>query len=310
MVEKAPEGEGREKFADPAEGLPAGYSRYAELLTPALEDFLPKGGGYADKVVEAMRYSLLAPGKRVRPVLTLISAELTGGKATEVIEAAVAVEMIHTASLILDDLPCMDNAGLRRGVPTLHCHTDEATAVLAADALLMRAFSLIGEAVAGAGLDADNAGALVKAAADCVGVPGMIGGQWKDLHPLGTDFEALEYVHSHKTGALFMLSATLGARLSRARREQIDCLEAYAKNLGLAFQIVDDILDECSSSEELGKDAHADMGKVTFVTMFGVEHAATVAGELIETAKSSLEVFGDRARLLLQLADFVRIRKK
>jgi len=290
--------------------LPEEYSRYTSLLQPVLEELFPPGEGFADPVVEAMRYSLLAPGKRIRPVLTMISAELTGGEASSVIEAAVSVEMIHTASLILDDLPCMDNAGLRRGRPTLHCHTDEATAVLASDALLMQAFSLLGTSIAKAGLGADEAAGLVTAAADCVGVAGMIGGQWKDLHPEKKNFDSLEYVHSHKTGALFTLSATLGARLSGADRKSLDCLAAYAKNLGLAFQIIDDILDSRSSSLELGKDARADKDKVTFITMFGEQHARTVAGELIETAKTSLEPFGDKAGMLRQLADFVYQRER
>ncbi|MBN2288045.1 MAG: polyprenyl synthetase family protein [Candidatus Glassbacteria bacterium] len=294
----------------PAAGLPGEYGRYGDLLQPALEALLPSGEGFAGPVVEAMRYSLLAPGKRIRPVLTMVSAELAGGDPASVIEAAAAVEMIHTASLILDDLPCMDNAGLRRGREALHRHTDEATAVLAADALLMQAFALLGAAVAKAGLAPGEAGRLVKAAADCVGVPGMIGGQYKDLHPENTDFDSLEYVHSHKTGALFTLSATLGARLSGAGQRVLECLEAYAKNLGLAFQIVDDILDARASSRELGKDVRTDTNRATFVTMFGERHARTVAAELIETAKVSLEPFGDKARLLLQLADFVYQRKK
>ncbi len=290
--------------------LPEQYSRYTQLLQPALEGLLPSGEGFADPVVEAMRYSLLAPGKRIRPVLTMISAELAGGEPASVIEAAAAVEMIHTASLILDDLPCMDNANLRRAQPTLHRHTDEATAVLAADALLMQAFSLLGAAVAKAGLEPEAAADLVSSAADCVGVPGMIGGQYKDLHPESMNFDSLEYVHSHKTGALFTLSATLGARLSGADRQALDCLAAYAKNLGLAFQVIDDILDSRSTSLELGKDTQTDRNKVTFVTMFGEQQAHTVAGELIETAKNSLDPFGEKARLLIQLADFVYQREK
>ena len=290
--------------------LPKEYNRYTQLLQPALEGLFPSGEGFADPVVEAMRYSLLAPGKRIRPVLTMISAELAGGEPASVIEAAAAVEMIHTASLILDDLPCMDNANLRRAQPTLHCHTDEATAVLAADALLMQAFSLLGAAVAKAGLEPEEAAGLVSSAADCVGVPGMIGGQYKDLHPESMNFDSLEYVHSHKTGALFTLSATLGARLSGADRRVLDCLAAYAKNLGLAFQVIDDILDSRSTSLELGKDTQTDKKKVTFVTMFGEQQARTVAGELIETAKTSLGPFGEKARLLIRLADFVYQREK
>ncbi len=293
-----------------ATDLPGQYRRYLSLLEPALEALFPPGEGYADAVVEAMRFSLLTPGKRIRPVLTMISAELAGGRAGSVIEAAAAVEMIHTASLILDDLPCMDDASLRRGRPALHRHTDEATAVLAADALLMQAFSLLGTAVVKASLEAAEAGELIRSAADCVGVSGMIGGQFRDLHQQDMDFSALEYIHSHKTGALFTLSATLGARLTLAEPEVIECLAAYAKNLGLAFQIVDDILDKSSTSDELGKNTHTDRDKVTFVTMFGERQARTVAGELIETAKDSLAPFGEKAGLLVRLADYVYRRRK
>ena len=307
---RKPEPDSASIAGNTATELPGEFSRYTSLLQPALEDLFPSGEGFSDPVVEAMRYSLLAQGKRIRPVLTMISAEVAGGEPASVIEAAVAVEMIHTASLILDDLPCMDNASLRRGRPTLHCHTDEATAVLAADALLMQAFALLGTAVAKAGLDSDETANLITAAADCVGVPGMIGGQYKDLHPENTNFDSLEYVHSHKTGTLFTLSSTLGARLSGAEPQALDCLRAYAKNLGLGFQIIDDILDSRSSSTELGKNAQADKNKVTFVTMFGEQHARTVAGELIETAKTSLDPLGEKARLLRQLADFVYYRKR
>jgi geranylgeranyl diphosphate synthase type II len=227
-----------------------------------------------------------------------------------VLEAACAVEMIHTASLILDDLPCMDNAHLRRGRKTLHRHTDEATAVLAADALLMQAFRLIGSAVAKNRLSSTRAGRIIEDAADCIGVPGMIGGQWKDLHPGGKTLEDLEYVHSHKTGRLFILSATLGARLSRAGEPVVECLSAYAKNLGLAFQIKDDILNFQSTSSVLGKDVHTDSHKVTFVTTFGLESANALAADLIHTAKLSLATFGPQGRPLAQLADYVYHRRK
>jgi len=290
--------------------LPAEFKQYWMLVEEALEKFLPSGEGFADPVVEAMSYSLLAPGKRIRPVLTMLSAEIAGRSARSVLEAAAAVEMIHSASLILDDLPCMDNAELRRGCETLHRHTDEATAILAADALLMQAFKLIGSAIAKSKLLSSQAGQLIGDAADCVGVPGMIGGQWKDLNPGEKTLETLEYVHSHKTGRLFILSATLGARLARASDTVVECLASYAKNLGLAFQITDDILNFQSSSSILGKDVHTDIDKVTFVTTFGLESARAVAAELVQTAKASLAPFGGQARLLAQLADYVYQRRK
>lgn len=276
----------------------------------ALEKNLPHGEVYAEPVVAAVRYSLLAPGKRIRPVLTMLSAEVAGGEPGSVIEAAAAVEMIHTASLILDDLPCMDDSMLRRGRETLHRHTNESTAVLAADALLMQAFSLIGNSVATSRLSVREAGRLVQDAADCVGVAGMIGGQWKDLNPGESSFESLEYVHSHKTGRLFILCATLGARLSGANKKVVECLASYAKNLGLAFQITDDILNHESTPSVLGKDTGTDTNRVTFVTTFGPGAARELATELVQTAKASLGPFGAKGRLLYQLADYVLSRKK
>lgn len=300
----------RQSKSNSENNLPQKLKQLSAIVGEALERNLPHGEGYADPVVEAMRYSLLAPGKRIRPVLTVLSAEIAGGEPGTVIEAAAAVEMIHTASLILDDLPCMDDSKLRRGRETLHRHTDEATAVLAADALLMQAFCLIGNAVATSRLSVSEVGRLVQDAAECVGVPGMIGGQWKDLNPGESDLESLEYVHSHKTGRLFILSATLGAKLSGASQQVVECLASYAKNLGLAFQITDDILNCESTPSALGKDTGTDISKVTFVTTFGPGAAREVASELIQTAKASLEPFGANGRFLFQLADYVLSRKK
>ncbi len=282
---------------------------YVRLVDDVLESRLPRREDFSAPVVEAMRYSLLAPAKRVRPVLTLVSAELAGGKAESVLDAACAVEMIHTASLILDDLPCMDNASLRRGHAALHIHAGEATAILAANALLMQGFNLIGQSVESCSLNTKSAAALVRDAADCVGVPGMIGGQWKDLNLDEESLESLEFVHSRKTGALFILSATLGARLCGAKKNTIDCLTAYAKNLGLAYQVVDDILENDSSPGELGKQANPSGRRRTFVSVFGLESSRVIARDLLNTARNALAPFGPRASLLLGLADYIYSRK-
>jgi geranylgeranyl diphosphate synthase type II len=292
------------------EGLPAEFRVYVSLLEEALEKMLPGQDIFSGPVVEAMRYSLMAPGKRIRPVLTMLSAEIAGGKWPAVLEAACAIEMIHTASLILDDLPCMDDSNFRRGRKTLHRHTDEATAVLAADALLMQAFRLIGLAVVKNRLPAAEAGKIIEDAADCIGVPGMIGGQWKDLHLREKKLEELEYVHSHKTGSLFILSTTIGARLSRAEKKIVECLANYAKNLGLAFQIKDDILNFQSSYAELGKDVLTDAKKITFVTVFGLESSTALAADLIKTAKASLLPLGPQSSPFEKLADYIYLRKK
>jgi len=300
--------DGKSNPAGEKKRLPERFLRLAALMEARLGEFLPDGEKYAAGVVEAMRYSLLAPGKRVRPVLTMLSAEVAGAGPERVIGAAAAVEMIHTASLILDDLPCMDNAGVRRGRPSLHVHVDEATAVLASDGLLMQAFGLIARAAAGAGLRPEIIERIVAEAADCVGVKGMVGGQWRDLHPGEKSFEELEYIHSHKTGRLFILAATLGARLAGAEDDTVECLAGYAKNLGLAFQVVDDILDFEGSRETLGKQTGTDRGKATFVTTFGPAAARQVAGELAAAAKQALGPFGRRGDALAELADFVYSR--
>ncbi len=286
------------------------FGPYARLVEQSLPGALPAPEEFSAPVVEAMRYSLLSPAKRVRPVLTLVSALLAGGKAVKVLDAACAVEMIHTASLILDDLPCMDDASLRRGKPPLHVQAGEATAILAANALLMQAFHLLGRSVEAHGLRSAAAGALIRDAADCVGAPGMIGGQWKDLHLDREDLESLEFVHSRKTGALFILSATLGARLCRARAGVVDPLAAYAKNLGLAYQVVDDILETDPAAPELGKQAASDGTRKTFVSVFGLEASRVIASELLDTARAALARFkGPEAQLLLDLADYVLERK-
>jgi geranylgeranyl diphosphate synthase, type II len=285
--------------------LPKKFAELAGQVENSLEGFLPGGETMAAGVVEAMRYSLTGGGKRIRPVLTMLSAELTGSSAESVLKAAAAIEMIHSCSLILDDLPSMDNATVRRGKPVLHMHAGEATAVLAAYGLLMRAFELLGEEMESHKLASLAASSVLRDAANCVGVGGMIGGQWRDLNPGSKDFEVLEYIHSHKTGSLFILSATLGARLAGAKDSQVECLASYAKNLGLAFQIVDDVMGHELPAGQLGKDGADGPGKVTFVSTIGVESSRAVAEDLVHTAKLSLESFGKQAGDLHSLADYV-----
>ncbi len=290
--------------------LPKKFAALAEQVNSALEGFLPAGETMAAEVVEAMRYSLTGGGKRIRPVLTMLSAELAGQSGESVLKASAAIEMIHTCSLILDDLPSMDNATMRRGKPALHIHAGEATAVLAAYGLLMRAFELLGEELESHELAAPAATSVLRDAAACVGVDGMIGGQCRDLNPGGKNFEVLEYIHSHKTGSLFILSATLGARLAGAQSGLVDCLASFAKNLGLAFQIVDDVLGSQLTAGQLGKDGEDGPDKVTFVSTLGVESSRAVAEDLVRTAKLSLEPFGKRAAELCSLADFVIKRSR
>jgi len=278
------------------------------LVEEALEEFLPRrADSPASRIYEAMRYSVLAGGKRLRPILVIATAEALKSRAASVIKAACAVELVHTCSLILDDLPSMDNASMRRSQATSHLVFGEATAILAADALLMEGFRLVAENCADVGLPTDAVTRAVKALADYVGPEGMIGGQEVDLEIVGkpADFETLEYICSHKTGALFTACVRLGGLLSRAREFEMEALENYAKNLGLAFQVRDDILDAVGSPEKLGKDVGQDSERTTFVTQFGLESAKNAVRELCDVAESSLGALPRRSEPLLALAKYV-----
>lgn len=261
----------------------------------------------ASRIYEAMRYSVLAGGKRLRPILVIATAEALRTRATNVMKAACAVEMVHTCSLILDDLPSMDNARLRRGQAAAHLVFGEATAILAADALLMEGFRLVAENSAEVGLPTDAATKAIAALAEYVGPEGMIGGQEVDLEIVGkeADFETLEYICSHKTGALFTACVRIGGLLSRARGFEMEALENYAKNLGLAFQVRDDILDVVGSSEKLGKDVGQDSARTTFVTQFGLESAAAAVGKLCGVAEESLSALPRKSEPLVALARHV-----
>jgi geranylgeranyl diphosphate synthase type II len=255
-----------------------------------------------------MRYATLGSGKRVRPVLTLAVAELFGARASDdVIDVACAVELVHAASLALDDLPSMDDAALRRGRPTVHREFGESVAILAAFALLARSYQLVAGAAQRLGIRRYAPEDLVHHLAEAVGTGGLVGGQALDLtsKPEETGLDTLEYVHSHKTGALFLAAAELGAMAADARRRDLEAVGRYAKNLGLAFQIEDDLLDALASPEETGKDTRQDLGKATFVTLLGVEGARALADELLGFAVESIAHLGRRAEPLRWLADYV-----
>jgi geranylgeranyl diphosphate synthase type II len=267
--------------------------------------------GQAERVQAALEDSLLAPGKRLRPILALLVAEVLRGDPESVVPAACAIEMVHTASLILDDLPCMDDARLRRGRPTCHVAHGEATAVLAAFALQNRAFEILGHGWPG-GPDAAVRASLTRDLARAIGLEGMIAGQAKDLEMTerSLDFQTLEFIHSRKTGALFIASAELGAAAAGALPAERAAVSAYAKNLGLAFQIVDDLIDAVGVAEEAGKDVGQDLKKTTFVSFSGLLGARQLASELIETSIASLGGFGTRAQPLRELARYVVTRRR
>lgn len=284
----------------------------AELVEQRLPELLPPADRRPERVHEAMRYAATGAGKRLRPVLTLAVAELFGRRAERALDLAVAVELVHAASLVLDDLPCMDDARLRRGRPTVHLAFGEDVAVLAAVALLNRAFALVAEAGQRLAPQRYTSEDMLHHLAVAIGSEGLVGGQALDLAQpaTGVDLELLEYIHSHKTGALFLAAAELGAMAADAKRRDLEAVSRFAKNLGLAFQIADDLLDVEASPAEAGKDTGQDAGKTTFVSLLGAPSAARLAGELLDFAIASLAPLGRRADPLVALAEAVRPRDR
>lgn len=261
-------------------------------------------------LLEPLRRSITSQGKRVRGLLTIAVGEALGRKPGQLLDAAAAMEMIHTSSLILDDLPAMDDAVLRRGVPTLHRQFGEDLAILAAVALLNQAYGLVAANHAAVKPRRWSGEQLVQRVVDAVGWDGMIAGQSVDLHSEGSklDFDTLELIHSRKTGALFVAAAAVGAMLANADAATLRRIEVYAKNLGLAFQITDDVLDVTADAKQLGKDVGKDEQKLTFVKLAGVEGARKLTGELVETSLQALTPMRAAADPLRALAIMVRDR--
>jgi geranylgeranyl diphosphate synthase type II len=289
-----------ESQSDIVDGMP-----HRELIDAALVKAVKFDAGCPSHLAEAIRYALLAPGKRLRPQLVLSAAEACGAVVNDALPAAVAVEMVHAYSLVHDDLPAMDNDDLRRGRPTCHRQFDEATAILAGDALLTRAF----EVLAGDIQPPARAAACCAELARAIGAGGMVGGQADDLaaqfRHIGV--ARLQSIHRRKTGALFGASLQLGAIVADADADQRQRLATYGDHLGLAFQIVDDLLDVAGNEDRVGKRVgkDKDRGKVTYPALLGVEESRRRAGQLIEQAISALGPFGDRAKPLHNLAAFV-----
>ena len=282
--------------------LPSFFGEYQGRVDQELRRLVPASD---ETVQRSMAYTVHAPSKRVRPVLTMLSAELCGGSSDRALPVAAVVELVHASSLILDDLPSMDDAPLRRGRPTNHREFGEAVAILAAFGLLNLAFGTLARSYESA-----LACRLTSLLADAVGGEGLIGGQAADL--LATerqiDFEMLERIHRGKTGALFGASAVAGAMTAGAPTDSIAALSAFAKNLGLAFQIVDDLLDVEGDPAQTGKAIREDARKTTFVSFSGVAGARQLATELCETADRALNPFGRRADRLRDLSAFVAAR--
>lgn len=284
-------------------------ARVEALLRGVLPD--PAESPLSEPVAKAMRFAVEAGGKRLRPILVLAVADLFGKEEEKVRGLAVAVELVHTSSLILDDLPSMDDARVRRGRPALHRAFDEATAILAANGLLLLAFQSLAAGAVEARLRSQEIASLVVAAADTVGIGGMIGGEIADLRAMkpGADLKTVEFVHSRKTGRLFVLCLREAALACRAKQREVASLEAYARNLGLAFQVTDDLLDAEGTAETLGKDPKRDRGKTTFVDLCGAAEARRLARDLLGAAKAYLAPFRGRAEFFGAVADWVERRR-
>jgi farnesyl diphosphate synthase len=279
----------------------------AGRVEDALSRFLPAPGIAPARLHDAMRYSTLGGGKRVRSMLVFAAGEVAGADASRLDVAASAVEMIHAYSLIHDDLPCMDDDVLRRGKPTCHVEFDEATALLAGDALQSLAFQLLAEHALAE--DARAQLAMVHLFAIACGSRGMAGGQAIDLEAVGRTLTLpeLEYMHILKTGALIRASVVLGGHCGGLSAEELDRLDRYGKCVGLAFQVVDDILDEEGDAASLGKTAGKDRaaGKPTYTSLLGLPQAKELAEDLHGQALAVLEPFGQRAGRLRDLAAFI-----
>ena len=283
------------------------------LVNRALEAYLPAVRGPAFRVVQAMHYSLFVGGKRLRPILCLAAAEAVGGDASEALPVACALEMIHTYSLIHDDLPAMDDDDLRRGQPTCHKKFDEATAILAGDGLLTEAFHTL--AAAAPRFEGREAVLLevTELLARGAGYQGMVGGQMLDLMAEGrrVTLKELETIHRLKTGALLTVATRAGALVGGGNRVEVTALTSFGERFGLAFQVTDDLLDVEGTTTELGKPAGSDekRGKATYPALLGLEASRQWAQRLVEEAVVLLSPFQDRAAPLRELAEYLLVRR-
>ncbi|MDG1694435.1 MAG: polyprenyl synthetase family protein [Porticoccaceae bacterium] len=280
---------------------------YTQQVDAQLELIIPPDTGPASKLYQAMRYSVFNGGKRVRPALCFAAAEAISASDDNTVKIAAAVEMIHAYSLIHDDLPAMDDDDLRRGVPTCHIQFDEATAILAGDGLHSLAFKQLTNLT---GITASINLEIIAILSDLAGCNGMVTGQAVDLESTGTQLsvEELNYMHTHKTGALIEASVVMGAMATdQADAAQVNALRSYARAIGLAFQIQDDILDVESSTEQLGKSqgSDSDNNKATYTSILGIEKAKSEAERLYQESLEALSPFDDKAEPLRALAKFI-----
>lgn len=284
-----------------------------KMVEEALDRYLPKETEMPATLHKAMRYSMMAGGKRIRPALCIASCEAVGGKIDDVMPVACALEMIHTYSLIHDDLPAMDNDDLRRGMPTNHKVFGEAVAILAGDALLTLAFRVMTDMSHKSMVKPSVVLDVINDMSWAAGSFGMVGGQVVDMESEGReiDLPTLEYLHTHKTGALLLASIKSGAKIGGGTDEQIEALTRYGECLGLAFQIADDILDIEGSQEEIGKDVGSDLEKkkATYPSIVGMAASKERALELMNMAIDSLKDFDEKAEPLRKIAKYVVERR-
>jgi geranylgeranyl diphosphate synthase type II len=285
-----------------------------ELVDESLEKYLPHRDELPSSIHNAMRYSVFAGGKRVRPVLLLAACDAVDGDIRSALPAACAMEMIHTYSLIHDDLPAMDNDDFRRGKPTNHKVFGEATAILAGDALLTEAFILLSNPEYTDGLPPGILLRVIHEIGLCSGSRGMIGGQVVDMESEGKkdiDLATVQYIHIHKTGALIKASLKCGALIGGADGARLEAVTRYGEAVGLAFQIADDILDIEGTTEQIGKDAGSDQarGKATYPAVMGLSESKRRAGELVDVAIDALAGFGEKADPLREIAYYIVKRK-
>jgi geranylgeranyl diphosphate synthase type II len=280
----------------------------------ALEVYFPEAEGPASDLIDAMKYSLFAGGKRLRPILCLAGAEAVGGTETDVLPAACALELIHTYSLIHDDLPLMDDDDLRRGKPTCHKIFGEAVALLAGDGLLTESFNLMTAPELVERVSPHLIFKVIALISKAAGYRGMVGGQVVDIQSEGkaVDLSVVEFMHTHKTGALISASVASGAILAGGDKSELEAITSYGQKIGLAFQISDDILDIEGDSMTMGKESGSDeqKGKITYPAVIGLSKAKQVQSELVEASIESLRAFDHRAEPLRQIARYIIERRK
>ncbi len=284
-------------------------NQYINEIDKHIKELFPKDKDIPNRIIQAMDYSVFAGGKRLRPILLIEGAKSVGGNLKRVVPLACALEMIHTYSLIHDDLPAMDNDDFRRGKPTNHRVFGEGMAVLAGDGLLNYSYELMINNIPDHIIDMKNYIGAMKEIAKAAGVMGMIGGQVKDLEYEGKsmDISILHYIHNHKTGALIRAAIRAGALASGANEKELTGLTIYGEKLGLAFQIVDDILDIIGDENKLGKPIGSDKdnNKFTYPYIYGIDKSKEIVDRLLSEAIEEISIFGSKADFLKELGVFI-----